>query len=346
MKADIVVGMNFGSEAKGKVVQHLTAGGDYDATVRVQSIQAGHTVYYKGKSYKMRTIPCSWTDPNQILVLGAGCFIEKELLLEEIRMVSEATGEDVRDRLYVDNRATYIIPEDFKAEEGLDQKMGSTAHGAGASLIRKMWRKTAPTRTRDDKWAMDHDIKLVDSIDFLNGFYKVLVEGCQGTMLALHSSPYYPHITARECTASGILAEAGLSPRCVDKIHGVFRPYPIRVGGPSGMTGAPELTWDELGTRRGSPIIPERTTVTNRERRIFEFSQSDFKRAMQINAPTDLYMTFADYFDVNDYGKTNFDGFQSLSSSLHDFLCGVETMHNTKVGWIGTGELPEHYITK
>jgi len=85
MKVDVVVDMQYGSTAKGKVCAYLARNKNYDASVRVQSIQAGHTIYHKGKAYKMRTIPCAWVNMNTYIILGAGCFIDKQLLLDEIK---------------------------------------------------------------------------------------------------------------------------------------------------------------------------------------------------------------------------------------------------------------------
>ena len=345
MKCEVVVDLQFGSTGKGAVAAYLANKRTYDASVRVQSIQAGHTVYFKGDPYKMRTIPCAWVNPDTILVLGPGAFIEKQLLLDEIDMVSKATGEDVRDRLRVDFRATYIVPEDFQAEEvrGIAGSIGSTAHGAGASLIRKLWRGK-PTRVIDDSWAEEHGIVTCDSIRMLEKA-EVLLEGCQGTMLSIHTSPYYPFVTSRESTAAGIISEAGISPRAVTKIHGVFRTFPIRVGGNSGPTGARELTWAEVNERAGRQVEPERTTVTNKVRRIFEFSMEDFQHALRVNDPTDLYMTFADYLAPGIYGASSqedltIEGAQAISDKVSEIY--GHTFR--KVNWVGTGEKAEHFI--
>ena len=201
MKAEIVVDLQFGSTGKGAVCAYLARSGRFGASVRVQSIQAGHTVYYEGKLYKMRTIPCAWVNPEMLLMLGPGCFVDKDLLLEEIGMVDWATGGYVRDRLVVDYRATYVTEADVAAERGLDKKIGSTAHGAGASLVRKLERRRKPTRAIDDSWLQDNRIRMEDSVQLLQR-ENVLVEGCQGTMLSVHTSPYYPYVTARECTAA------------------------------------------------------------------------------------------------------------------------------------------------
>lgn len=344
MKCDVVVDMQFGSTGKGQAVVKLATEREYEAAVRVQSIQAGHTIYYCGKPYKMRTIPCAWVDPDVKLILGAGCFIDKKLLLEEIAMVSEATGRDVRERLILDPRATYVLDSDVEAEKGLDGQIGSTAHGAGASLIRKLWRREPPSRVCDDDWALNNGLMVEDTVLMLDGMRgDALLEGCQGAMLSVHTSPYYPYVTSRECSAAGVLSEAGIPPSRVRDVVGVFRTLPIRVGGNSGPTGAEEITWDEVNRRAGRTVEPERTTVTNRVRRIFEFSHQDFALAMAINGPTMLMMTFADYLVEGIYGATDWEGMPIGSATkVRRFMDEVEERHGVPIRWISTGELPEN----
>ncbi len=346
MKCDVVIDLQYGSTAKGKICARLAKTGKYDASVRVQSIQAGHTIYYKGEAFKMQTIPVAWVDPNVDLILGAGIFIKKSLLLKEIEMINEAMGGDVRKRLYLDYRANYITQADIDAESSneLTRKIGSTGEGAGSSLIRKIWRKDEPTRVEDDDWAIRNGLKVVDTIERMNDYSnKILLEGCQGTMLSVHTSPEYPFVTSRECTVSGIASEAGISPKDIDEIHGVFRTYPIRVGGNSGKTDGEELTWEEIAKRSGyDSLVPEITTVTKRQRRIFEFSVKEMKHAIMVNKPTHYHITFADYINREDYGKHG--EFSGLTNDSQHFMNFVENELGIELNTIGTGEKPDHII--
>lgn len=344
MKVDVIVDLQYGSTAKGKVAQYLVSQKRYTASVRVQSIQAGHTIYYKGKSYAMRTIPCAWVNPNVMLILGAGIFIEKELLLKEIKMIEDA-GVEIRSRLFIDYRANYVLQEDKNAERkgSLNKKIGSTGEGAGASLIRKTWRKSGAQRVIDDSWASDNKLQVCDTIQLMNHLDSILVEGCQGTMLALHTSPQYPFVTSRECTVSGIIADCGISPFDVENIHGVFRTYPIRVGGNSGITASKEITWDEISERSGiHGLIPEKTTVTQRNRRIFEYNSGEMQHAININKPNHLYCTFIDYLGASNYGLTEYE---NLTIPAKDWIKDRE-IEIGNIDWLSTGEQPDHYIVR
>lgn len=345
MKVDCIVDLQFGSTGKGAVAAFMTSRRKYDASCRVQSIQAGHTVYFGDEPFKMRTIPCAWVDPRVDLVLGPGCFIDKELLLKEISMV-EGAGLSVRDRLWIDRRAYYVTQADVdkEAADQLEAKVGSTAHGAGASLVRKLERKEAPTRVQDDGWAAENGLRTCDFNEKFQ-YADVLLEGCQGAMLAVHTSPYYPFVTARECTTSGILSEAGIPPRDVREVLGVFRTLPIRVGGNSGPADGNELTWEEVNRRAGGNVEPEKTTVTNRVRRIFEFSHGEFAHALRTCGPDRLFMTFANYLSPGVYGASKWEDMSVTGRTVVEkFIREVQTRHGVKVDWFNTGEKPLHFV--
>src|SRR5229473_6868128 len=102
---DIVIGLQAGSEGKGKVIQYLSD--HYDFAIRVGGYQAGHTLYHNGRKHANRILPCSWVNPRCVLVIGAGAFISEEVLAGEIAEI-EQSGMSVRQRLYIDPRATIV----------------------------------------------------------------------------------------------------------------------------------------------------------------------------------------------------------------------------------------------
>ena len=326
---DAVVDLQFGSTGKGKVCAWLARRESYNYAVRVQSIQAGHTIYHGETAYKMRTIPCAWVNPETILLLGPGCFIEKELLLAELEMLKDF---NVRERLYLDYRAFYITEEDKAVETGSRDlaAVGSCKEGAGSSLVRKIMRGEA-TRVIDDGWAAKQGLTISDTVELIQN-KSVLLEGCQGAMLGLHTSPYYPYVTGRECSVAAIMGEAGIAPADIKHVYGVFRTFPIRVGGPSGPTGGEELDWRDFA------IEPEITTVTGRQRRIFTFSYGDFRKAMIINKPDKLVLTFLDYIDPKVYEK----GTLTRKASL--WLDAFEKQIGREIDVVGTG--PKTFIER
>lgn len=346
MKVDVLLDLSFGSCAKGHVIEDLLKHRKYTASIRTGAINAGHSLSYKGKMYSVQTIPCAWVDPNVRLYLGAGCFIEKNLLEKEIAMINEAMPEqDIRDRLFIDYRATVLEEQDIQAENdgvGMNKEMGSTAHGCGAILIRKLWRghnHEIPHRFEQERdYCKKMGLQVVDTIKMINEEEEtVLLEGTQGTMLSIHTTPYYPYCTTRECTASGYLSECGFSPFDVRDIIGVIRSFPIRVHGNSGDTSGKELTWSDISEICGREVTPERTTVTKLVRRIFTFGDEDFEHAIRINKPTKLALSFADYLAPNIVDKTDLGDIPAESKNmLMGFVEKLEKMAHAPVFWIGT----------
>ena len=346
MKVDVLLDLSFGSSAKGHVIEDLLKHRKYTSSIRTGATNAGHSLSYKGKMYSVQTIPCAWVDPNVKLFLGAGCFIEKKLLEKEIAMINEAMPEaDVRDRLFIDYRATILEQQDIDAENdgaGMNKEMGSTAHGCGAILIRKLWRghnHEVPHRMENEQeYAKKMGLQVVDTIEMLNKDDEVvLLEGTQGTMLSIHTTPYYPYCTSRECTASGYLSECGFSPFDVRDVIGVIRSFPIRVHGTSGATSGKEMTWEEISQICGREVTPERTTVTKLVRRIFTFGDKDFTHAIRINKPTKLALSFADYLAPDILNKTDMADIDPMSRSiLQNFIDKLEADGKAPVFWVGT----------
>ena len=258
-----VIGGQYGSEAKGTVVEQIGRERNVEYAVRTGAINAGHSFMYKGKKYKMQTIPCGWTNPNTKLVIGAGAYIYMPLLLEEVALIKEATGEDVRKRLFIDKRAGLHTDEHHKIEreKKLHESMGSTGEGCAEAAIEKM------RRSRDytlfSMTSLAKEFQIVDTVKLLNDAYdegkQILLEGTQGTMLDFHTGNY-PYVTSRQTFVSGWLAEAGLSPKLKYEVIMVVRAFPIRVAGNSGKFSN-ELSWvefaRELNSKSKEPVVAE-----------------------------------------------------------------------------------------
>jgi adenylosuccinate synthase len=141
---------------------------------------------------------------------------------------------------------------------------------------------------------------ITDAQEVLEASYlrgdRILLEGTQGTTLSLHHGPY-PHVTSRDTTVAGCLADAGIAPMRLRRVVMVCRTYPIRVGGASGPMWK-EITYEDLASRSGIPIdelrTTETTTTTKRQRRIAEFDWLQLRRSTLLNGPTDIALTFVD----------------------------------------------------
>ena len=331
---DVIIGAQYGSEGKGNIVSYLAP--EYSYLVRVGSINAGHQVYLE-PIYKFRQLSSGALHNERAqLVLGPGTQIRLDVLQKEI-------GDcKVRyDRLFIDPQAMIIEQADAKWEdENLKASIGSAAQGVGYSAARRILRRPGVRLAKD---IVDLRPYIRPTADVFEAAYargeKVLLEGTQGTWLSLYHG-HYPYVTSRDTTASGCMAEAGVSPRMVRKVVMVCRTYPIRVESPKGGTSGPmsqEIDWATVGQRCGIPEDDlkeaERTTTTNRQRRVGEFDWQLLRKSVVLNGPTDIALTFADYLTKRNQKARRFD---QLDDATIDFIEEVERVASAPVSLIST----------
>ena len=175
--------------------------------------------------------------------------------------------------------------------------------------------------------------------DAFSNSERVLLEGTQGSGLSLYHG-FYPHVTSRDTTVSGCLAEAGIAPSRVRRTILVCRTFPIRVESPAGRTSGPmslETSWDEVARRAGIDEAHlrrvERTSTTNRDRRVSEFDWALFRRAVTLNGPTDIALTFVDYIAGQNQDARRFD---QLTPETIRFIEEVEKIAAAPVSLIST----------
>jgi adenylosuccinate synthase len=168
---------------------------------------------------------------------------------------------------------------------------------------------------------------------------KVLIEGTQGSGLSLYHGSY-PHVTSRDTSVSGALSEAGVPPSRIRKVIVTCRSYPIRVQSPHGKTSGEmgvEIDWKTVSKRSGLSFdqlkTTERTSTTNRDRRVAEFNWSMLRRAAALNGPTDIALTFADYIS-NKNEKAH--RFEQLTSETITFIEEIERVAAAPVSLIST----------
>ncbi len=142
-----VVGLFWGDEGKGKIVDVLTE--HADVVVRYQGgANAGHTVVIDGQRFALHLLPSGTLHDNKIGVIGPGVALDPAALLEEIETL-RGRGIDVAERLKISKRCHLVMPyhklEDRLAEGSLTEKdkIGTTARGIGPCYADKVQRTTA-----------------------------------------------------------------------------------------------------------------------------------------------------------------------------------------------------------
>lgn len=143
-KIDLLLGLQWGDEGKGKVVDALTP--HYDIVARFQGgPNAGHTIEFEGKKFVLHTIPSGIFNDGCINVIGNGVIIDAKIFKDEIDTLA-ASNVDIKDRLLISNKAHLIIPThralDAANENALqNNKIGSTLKGIGPTYTDKTARR-------------------------------------------------------------------------------------------------------------------------------------------------------------------------------------------------------------
>ncbi|HEV3385147.1 MAG TPA: adenylosuccinate synthase [Gemmata sp.] len=143
MSGTCVVGLQWGDEAKGKIVDLL--GDQFDYVIRYNGgANAGHTVVANGKTFKLSLLPTGVIRPNVTSVIGNGVVVYPPRFLEEVDQLAKG-GIDVSQSLLLSDHAHVIFPyhmeEERLAESGIDGKIGTTGRGIGPCYQDKVGRR-------------------------------------------------------------------------------------------------------------------------------------------------------------------------------------------------------------
>mgnify|MGYP002857939755 FL=1 len=226
MLADIVIGLQHGDEAKGKVTHHLCKTNKYTHVLRYNGgCNAGHTIYHGGKKFVTHHIP-SGVFHGIKSVIGSGCVLSVEQFFKEIGELEEA-GINTKGLVFVANN-THVISKNHLDEDGKDTAIGTTKRGNGPAYRDKYNRKG--TLAKDVPELQDYLIDLYEEFHE-KGEVKVLCEGAQGFELDIDWGDY-PYVTSSHCTAAGALLNA-IPPSWVRNVWGVGKVYETYVGAKS-----------------------------------------------------------------------------------------------------------------
>lgn len=197
-KVDALLGIVFGDEGKGKVVDCFTP--KYDVVARFAGgPNAGHTIIFEGKKFVLRSIPSGIFAEDKINIIGNGCVIAPDLFMAEAKELEDA-GYTLKERLHISNRAHLILPTHrvldraYEAAKGKN-KVGTTGKGIGPTYSDKASRiglrvgdildnfqeKYAKLKARHEQILKDlnytdYDIteeekKWMEGIEYMRGFH-------------------------------------------------------------------------------------------------------------------------------------------------------------------------------
>ena len=142
-KIDVLLGLQWGDEGKGKVVDVLTP--RYDVVARFQGgPNAGHTLIFDGKKFVLKSIPSGVFQGNKQNIIGNGMVLDAALFKAEAEAL-EAAGIDLKSRLLISKKAHLILPTHRLMDSALEaskgsNKVGTTGRGIGPTYTDKVAR--------------------------------------------------------------------------------------------------------------------------------------------------------------------------------------------------------------
>ncbi len=318
MKADIILGCQWGDEGKGRIVDLYAA--DYDVVARFGGgDNAGHSIVVDSQELALRIVPSAVMHPDVELFIGGGTVVNPQTLLDELGRLA-AIGIDTS-RVKISDRAHVVLPHHVTRDAAAERERGSgaigtTGRGIGPAYVDRVARSgirfadisNATLRqaqgdkgqsfdgAQDDKGVLDAARRLaphvVDGVEYiherLGGGKRILLEGAQGALLDVGYGTY-PYVTSSHTIAGGACTGLGIGPGTIGRVIGVFKAYCTRVGaGP-----LPSELHDERGEqlrRQGG----EFGTVTGRPRRCGWFDAVAARYAVALNGLTNAIVTKLD----------------------------------------------------
>ena len=331
MKADMIVGIQWGDEGKGKIVDLMAQ--NYDVVCRYQGgHNAGHTIWVDGVRYALHLIPSGILNPKAINIIGNGVVVSPEALIKEMGQFEKLQG-----RLYVSDKAHMILNHHIlidQAKEKLrgEKAIGTTGRGIGPSYGSKIERSghrlgelrdtqkltqnliefydenralfnalgiTTPDfetlKKELDAYAQALLPFLADTTQmiwrFLDQKKRILLEGAQGTLLDIDHGTY-PFVTSSNTISAGACVGLGLSPKDIGKVTGIVKAYCTRVG--NGPFPSEDFGDDGEQLRQKGKEVG---TSTGRARRCGWFDAVACRYASRINGCDELAVMKLDVLD-------------------------------------------------
>ena len=161
MSLDLLLGLQWGDEGKGKIVDAITS--NYDIIARFQGgPNAGHTIEFDGHKHVLHTIPSGIFNDNSINIIGNGVVIDPGVFLKEINGLNKF-NLDLNKNLFISKRAHIILPThkiidaSSEASKG-KKKIGSTLKGIGPTYMDKTGRNGIRIGDIiDDSWQIKYN---------------------------------------------------------------------------------------------------------------------------------------------------------------------------------------------
>jgi len=332
MKADLVVGIQWGDEGKGKIVDRLAK--EYDFVCRSQGgHNAGHTIWVDGTRYALHLIPSGVLNPKAVNIIGNGVVLSPASIIEEMKQFSNLEG-----RLFISDKAHLNLPYHSlidQAREKLkgEKAIGTTGKGIGPTYSDKINRIGFRVGELLDPEKLSNSIidyftqnrAIFDILEIKTPGKNELLEEIQGYKNKL--APFiadttqllwrvidqenkrvllegaqgtmldidhgtYPFVTSSSTVSAGACTGLGLNPKDIGKVTGIVKAYCTRVG--NGPFPSEDLGEEGKKLRENGH---EFGTTTGRPRRCGWFDAVACRYASRLNGCDELALMKLDVLD-------------------------------------------------
>ena len=372
MKVDVLLGLQWGDEGKGKVVDVLTP--NYSAVARFQGgPNAGHTLEFEGQKYVLRSVPSGIFQGGKVNIIGNGVVLDPALFKAEVDQL-EASGHNLKERLVVSRKAHLILPTHRLLDAAYESakgkgKIGTTGKGIGPTYTDKISRNGLRVgdieHNFEEKYkaAIERHKEILSHYDFKYDLEPLERDWFAGieklkTYRFVDSEHFVNNLLAE---GKNVLAE-GAQGTMLDVDFGSY-PFvtssnTICAGACTGLGVAPSRIGDVFGifkaycTRVGSGPFPteledetgetlrklghEFGAVTGRPRRCGWIDLVALRYAVIINGVTKLIMMKSDVMDAFETVKACVAykvGDRETDEIPFDINDGVEPIYNEFKGW-------------
>ncbi len=314
-RADIIVGIQWGDEGKGRIVDYYAR--EYDIVSRFGGgDNAGHSIRVGDTKLALRIVPSGVLQQHCQLFIGGGTVVSIAGLTGELDSLA-SHGVDVS-RIRISDRAHVVFPYHAAADKAAEEArgaaaIGTTGRGIGPAYVDKVARSGITFGDLLRKEALAEKLRLkgaedliattldaaerlrphiVDGVSYLHDALeagrKILIEGAQGTLLDVGYGTY-PYVTSSHTISGGACIGLGIGPSAIGRIVGVVKAYCTRVGGGP----FPSELLDETGERLRKNGA-EFGVVTGRPRRCGWFDAVAARYASRVNGLTSAVITKLD----------------------------------------------------
>jgi len=305
MHADIVIGVQHGDEAKGKVTHYLCKYKDYTHVLRFNGgCNAGHTIYHEGKKFVTHHIPAGVFYGIKSII-GPGCVVNAEQFFNELQELKDG-GVDVEGKIFI-AKNTHVITNAHIFEEESESKIGTTKRGNGPAYRDKYAR--LGVQAEDVPALKDYIIDMYEEF-YSDQNINVLCEGAQGFGLDIDWGDY-PFVTSSHCGVAGALLN-GIPHTWIRDVWGVGKVYETYVGAKTF-----EPADDQEFFARVREAGEEYGATTGRARQCNYLNLASLKRAININSVNKLILNKVDVLRELDTWKL-FSGEEVVSFDTED----------------------------